>query len=209
MNIMMAGLCLLIAAAPLLGQERDTPRPVVAEGGFIELHAGLTLINGSTGVLVGGGLHGIFGRHARVGIAGAFLANTVHGEEGSRASAQTLRLGYGGISGEYVIEPERLAHFSASMLLGAGSLVFHGPINTPRQGMQKTGSIDIAVDIDPAADAFLIAEPGAGFEVNIAENIRIYAGAGYRFIYGIGTEGAGNASISGPAGTLVLRVGVF
>jgi len=127
MNAVIVLVCLLITAAPLLAEQPDSVRSDFGNGGFVMLYGSPTSINSSTGVLIGGGLCGVFDHHIRIGILGAFLANNVHGNDGTRASKQTLAFGYGGVYGEYSNNPESNPHLSVNMLVGAGGLLFHGP----------------------------------------------------------------------------------
>lgn len=208
MKTMIATACALLLGASLHAQTNMT-QPVIANGGFIAVTAAPTRISGATGLLVGGGICGIFGSQVRIGLLGAGLTNDVHGRGATPASRRVLAFGYGGFYGEYVINPESPVHFSAYTLVGAGGLDYSGPIEEPEPAVAKVGGIDADFGIDPTTDAFFIAEPGISVEANVIENIRVSAGAGYRVVYGVATDGVSNGTISGPVATLMVRVGVF
>gem|GEM_PF-5223644 len=208
MRIMIMIVCTLLFGAALHAQQ-SSMQPAVADGGFISVLAGPTRLNDATGVLIGGGICAILEPHVRIGLMAATLVNDVHGTGMTAASRRDLNFSYGGIYGEYVIDPENPVHFSVYTLLGGGGLLYHGTIEEPQPGVPKTASIDVNLSIDRETDGFLITEPGLNIEAGVMENLRLSAGLGYRFVYGVQTDGISDATAGGPIGTLTLRLGVF
>ncbi len=208
MKTMMMIVCTLLFGAALHAQQAQT-QPAVADGGFITLLASPTQLNDATGLLIGGGICAILEPHMRVGLMAATLVNDVHGRGRTAASRRKLAFSYGGVYGEYVIDPESPIHFSVYTFLGGGGLLYHGTIDDPSPGVAKTGSIDIDLYIDRETDGFLIAEPGVSMEAGVMENLRVSVGLGYRLVHGVETDGVSDGTVSGPIGTLMIRLGMF
>lgn len=200
--------CMLLFGAALHAQQAQI-QPAVANGGFIAVLAAPTQLNDAAGLLIGGGLYAILEPHLRIGLMAATLVNDVHGRGTTAASRRSLTFSYGGVYGEYVFDPQNPVHFSVSTLLGGGGLLYHGAIDEPQPGVAKTGGIDVDIYIDRETDGFFIAEPGLGIEAGVAENLRVSAGLGYRFVHGVQTDGVSDATVSGPIGTLMIRLGMF
>lgn len=204
-TIIMAA-CALLSAACLYGQQSQ---PSSASKGFTALQGSPTRLNDATGLLIGGGLYAVLDPHVRLGLMAATLVTDVPGKGMTPASQRNLTFSYGGLYGEYVIAPEDPVHCSVYALLGGGGLLYHGSISQPPPGVAKTGGIGVDLYIDRETDGFVIAEPGLGIETGVAENLRISAGLGYRFVKGVQTDGVSDATVGGPVGTLSLRLGVF
>jgi hypothetical protein len=83
-------------------------------------------------------------------------------------------------------------HVSAAVLVGAGGV-----------------RLDVASSLDAPEDAFLVAEPELGLELDVARRVRVAAGASYRFVRGARIHAATDAELRGVAGTLALKLGHF
>jgi hypothetical protein len=84
-----------------------------------------------------------------------------------------LDLRYGGLRAEYILNPDKLVHFSFPLTIGGGEA-----------SMDYKGDLDI--DDDPfGEDYFFFIEPGVQAEVNLIKNARLFAGASYRITSGL------------------------
>src|SRR3954469_15897338 len=118
----------LILAAIVVGiataaaaQEQTLINGNVAIHGFGEPAAKYVSINDQAGLLVGGRGGFILNRSLAIGGAGYGLVNEVKGSPyGFDQGPLDLRFGYGGFTAEYMINPDAVAHFAVSGLVGAG-----------------------------------------------------------------------------------------
>jgi hypothetical protein len=207
MKGMMIAACAVMSAATLQAQQQRAPGADAS--GFLAMTASATWINGTAGLMLGGGIFGIFGNHLRVGLVGAGLVTDIHGRGATAANRRSLTFAYGAFDGEYLINPNDAVRVAPYTMLGAGGLLYHGPVVEPYVGVAKSNNLSAEFEILQATDAFLLAEPGVVAEVSVADNVRLSAAAGYRFVYGVETDGVSNGTAGGPSGTLMLRVGVF
>jgi hypothetical protein len=91
----------------------------------------------------------------------------------------------------YRIAPAAIVHPTASMLIGAGGI---------STDLQAAGDDD---------DAFFVAEPALGVELNVASFLRLGAGASYRWVAGVELGGLRDEDLSGLRGELSVRLGRF
>jgi hypothetical protein len=84
-----------------------------------------------------------------------------------------------------------MVHPTASMLIGAGGI---------STALQAAGDND---------DAFFVAEPALGVELNAASFMRLGVGASYRWVAGVELGGLRDQDLSGPTGELSVRLGRF
>jgi len=117
-------------------------------------------------------------------------ARIVASAEGAEESAP-LRMGYGGLLVGYRFAPAAMVHPTASMLIGAGGI---------STALQAAGDND---------DAFFVAEPALGVELNVASFLRLGVGASYRWVAGVELGGLRDEDLSGPTGELSVRLGRF
>lgn len=117
-----------------------------------------------------------------------------------------LDLRYGGVRAEYILNPDKLVHFSFPLTIGGGE-----------------ASMDYKRDLDFSDDPFgedyfFFVEPGVQAEVNLIKNARLFAGASYRFTSGLDYEYSNPANelvniqssdINGLALNLGIRFGLF
>jgi hypothetical protein len=102
--------------------------------------------------------------------------------------------GYGGVVIEYTNRSYRMAHFTATSLIGGGGLMIR----------ERDFS-----DVDSHYDHYFVFEPGVNLEINITHFFRIAAGLGYRMTSGIGTAGFTDSDFSGLNGNLTFKFGRF
>jgi hypothetical protein len=104
--------------------------------------------------------------------------------------------GYGGVLFEYHFSAKDLFHFSLGTIIGAGSLGFFEGRHS--EDMEHNGG-----------DVFFAVEPEIMAYVNVTRFLRIGAGATYRFVNGINTEGIKDSDFRGFNASLVAAFGWF
>jgi hypothetical protein len=104
-----------------------------------------------------------------------------------------IKTSYGGLLLEYVVNSNKIEHFSLETIIGAGSISLkdHPFINTDE------------------SDAFFLLEPGANFIINLTRFFRCGVGIGYRFARDVEFINMENADLSGPSYKFFLRFGSF
>jgi hypothetical protein len=130
-------------------------------------------------LILGAGVWALVSENARIDAS----------SEGAEESAP-LRMGYGGVLVGYRIAPAAMVHPTASMLIGAGG-------------------ISAAHAADDNDDAFFVAEPALGVELNAASFLRLGVGASYRWVAGVELDGLRDEDLSGLTGELSVRLGRF
>ncbi len=103
------------------------------------------------------------------------------------------RMGYGGFEVEYTNRSYRLVHWSASTLVGAGSVAI------------ERGNIPLTAD-EPS---FFVLEPGLHAALNVTSFLRLHAGASYRLTRGVDRAGFNDRDFSGVNGMFTLKFGWF
>lgn len=173
--------------------------PNVKHGGYGAPEVKVTSFTRDAAVLAGGQAGWIIDRRYVLGLAGYGLA-TAHSptEELLRPEGPSrIAFGYGGVRLAWVHHPERMVHVSVGMLVGAGgvSVVTHDIAG----GRYYTHN----------SDAFFAFEPTTELELNVARFMRVSAGVGYRFISGTEEPGLHTSDMSGVAGGVAFKFGVF
>lgn len=87
-----------------------------------------------------------------------------------------LDLRYGGLRAEYMLNPDKLVHFSFPLTIGGGEA-----------SMDYKGAFDLEDDLW-GEDYFFFVEPGVQAEVNLIKYARLFAGVSYRFTSGLDYE---------------------
>lgn len=107
---------------------------------------------------------------------------------------QELGLGYGGFYIEYILFSPALVHASASALIGGGGIYndYYDEIGNRTDG-----------------DAFFVAEPMLGVELNVARFFRINLAGGYRFTSGLDYAGLTDEDLRGPSASIAFKFGKF
>jgi hypothetical protein len=175
------------------GQAENLLEGSVESGGFGGPVLKITTINGATGVLVGGRGGWIINHAFVIGGGGYGLVNTVRAAAPGPNGEPYINFGYGGVELEYIVQSEKLIHWSVGVLVGGGGVGHRGEYNT--------GDID--------TKGFFVMEPWAEVHLNVVEFFRISAGASYRWVTGADSPVASDSKLCGVSGILTLRFGSF
>lgn len=104
-----------------------------------------------------------------------------------------VKSNYGGLLLEYEVDPVNTVHVTFDMLIGAGSISLK---NLPFRNYYEN-------------DYYFVAEPGANFTLNLAKNIRIGMGCGYRMAYDVEFYYYNNEDLNGLTFRFFLKLGIF
>jgi hypothetical protein len=115
----------------------------------------------------------------------------VPGPEGEKY----INFGYGGFELEWIINSDKMLHFSVHSLIGSGWL------NHTKDMHNNSGQ--------NGGDNCFVLEPGVLADLNVTKFFRLSLGATYRYVNGIESPAASDASISGLSGVILLRFGKF
>lgn len=166
-------------------------------------------INGETGIFAG--LKGGWIINHRFVLGGKWymLVNPV-----DIKGLQNIVLGFlgGGALFEYIIASNKLLHFSIESMIGLG-----GVYNDVKDYAKYHDPIDYT------GDACFVLEPGINIILNVTKNVRIGAGATYRYVHGIDYDAGAtsryvnrvdyetisDSDLSGVSAQIVLEFGVF
>ncbi len=104
-----------------------------------------------------------------------------------------IKTSYGGLLLEYVVNSNKLEHFSIEAIIGAGSISLedHPFINVDE------------------SDVFVLVEPGANFIINFTRFLRCGVGISYRFARDVEFINMENVDLSGPSYKFFLKFGSF
>lgn len=192
----------IISAAYIYAQEETLiGNGEVANGGFGGPVVKYTQIKGEPAVLVGGRGGWIINHSFVIGGGGYGLVNSIEADNETIASAfgskPYINFGYGGFEMEYIINSDKIIHFSVAALIGGGGVSYRNDLWNDHE------------DWDSPHDAFFVFEPSANIELNIISFFRINAGVSYRFISGANLDDLQNSDLAGPAASLTLKFGSF
>jgi hypothetical protein len=174
----------------------------VSHGGFGGPVVKFSDVGGSLGVWVGGRGGWIigFGNNHSISLGGGGygLASShpvLDPDAAGWPEREDLRVraGYGGLELEYTNRSQRLLHWTASTLIGAGSVAL------------ETADFPVAAD-EPS---FFVLEPGMHGELNVTRFLRLHAGLSYRYTSGADRAGFTDRDFSGVNGTIALKFGGF
>ncbi len=189
-------------AASLLHAEPDTLiKSEIENGGYIAPVLKFSQINKELGIFGGWKLGWIINHSFSIGFSGNMLFNSpdsIKDENNNR-----IYMGYMGGLIEYIINPDKLVHFSLSALIGGGGTGTNTNTNTNTSG-NSNGYM-----MGGNFNRFFVAEPEVNLVVNIIKNLRFSVGVGYRFIYGGATGGISDKNLGGVTGTIALQAGIF
>jgi hypothetical protein len=194
----------IIFSCQLFAQEEETliGNGEIAHGGFGGPVIKYTQIKGEPAVLVGGRGGWIVNHSFIFGGGGYGLVNDIEANNpgfGLWGTKPYLNFGYGGVELEYIIQSDRLIHFSVYTLIGAGGISYRDELLDN----------DDWEEWDSPSDAFFVFEPAANVELNIISFLRIDAGVSYRFISGVDFDDLKESDLAGPSATLTLKFGKF
>ena len=181
-------------------------------GGYGGPEVKFTNFNNDFGVLVGGRGGILVNSVFTLGIAGYGVV-TSHPVENYSVkptpwypadSSVYLRMGYGGLHLGFVIEPNKLVHITAGVLVGAGGAAY--------TSAYWHDDFDDDFDYDNRtyeSSAFFIAEPQLGAELNLLKFMRMEVSASYRFVSGLKLPNTENKDLSGFSGGIMFKFGKF
>ena len=191
-------LAALMIPATALAQPETLLGGDLEHGGFGGPTVKFSQFAGELGLLVGGGGGWVIGKTFTIGGAGYGLVTTHLVSDGSED--YEIGFGYGGLLLEYLKRPDDLIHYYATCLFGVGGVGFRTP-----------GSY---VDLDPASDDLVyIIEPSVNICLNVTKNLKIAAGASYRYVPGLDQAsldlGLEETGLTGASFNITFRFGSY
>jgi len=190
---------ILISTSQLFSQEETLiGNGEVSHGGFGGPVIKFTQVKGEPGVLVGGRGGWIINHSFVIGGGGYGLVNKIEANNDFLGLRPYLNFGYGGVELEYIIQSDKLLHFTVCTLIGGGAVSY-------REHLWD----DSWDEWNSPNDAFFVLEPSAGVELNIISFFRVNAGVSYRFISGADFDDLKNKDLAGVSAFLTLKFGKF
>jgi len=190
---------ILISTSQLFSQEETLiGNGEVSHGGFGGPVIKFTQVKGEPGVLVGGRGGWIINHSFVIGGGGYGLVNKIEANNDFLGLRPYLNFGYGGVELEYIIQSDKLLHFTVCTLIGGGAVSY-------REHLWD----DSWDEWNSPNDAFFVLEPSAGVELNIISFFRVNAGVSYRFISGADFDDLKNNDLAGVSAFLTLKFGKF
>lgn len=205
----------IFVSVPIISQtnEQETlfDSDEITFGGYGGPEVRFTEFNNDFGVLVGarGGL--IVNSVFTVGLAGYGLvtSHVVDGYQGvpykGLDSNAYLRIGYGGLHLGVIVEPNKLIHITAGILIGAGGAAYTTPYYYEWEGKHDRDDYFRTYE----RSAFFVAEPQLSAELNLLKFMRMEVNAGYRLISGVSLPNTTNRDLSGFSGSIIIKFGKF
>jgi len=185
-------LTFFMVTIPVMAQEETLLKNgIYHTGGHGGPVSKLTSFNGELGLMTGG--RGVWTiNHAfSIGGGGYGLSTDID----APMSDRNMNVQYGGVILEYNAFPNRLIHFSANTMIGAGEVNYR--------------YIDNYYDDRYGSDKFSVVEPGLNLELNVVKFFHIGFGVSYRFVDGIELKGLRNNNMSGISANVILKFGDF
>ena len=167
----------------------------VSHGGFGAVHLRAGKVGNERSLFMGGEAAWVANQRLILGVGVWALVSgnaRIATSSGAEDESAPLRMGYAGALVGYRIAPAAIVHPTASILIGAGGASI--------ADSQAAGDDD---------DAFFVAEPALGVELNVASFVRLGVGASYRWVAGVELAGLRDEDLSGLTGELSLRLGRF
>lgn len=96
---------------------------------------------------------------------------------------------------EYNIMPKRIVSFAPGVAFGYGTISKH-PMDGPN--LDHDGELDDS--------QFFVLKPYLNANLRLTRIVSLYAGGGYRFSFGEGTQGITDRQLSGPFGVLGIKL---
>ena len=195
----MRSLAILILTAlltiPVFAQEETLVGGNIEHGGFGGPSVKLTRLNGADAVLVGGIGGWIINHTFVIGGGGYGLVTDIQARTPGPAGERNIDMGYGGLYLEYIGASDKLLHWTADLLIGAGGVAY-----------RNQDSLD---GLKRSMQSFFVLEPGVNVNLNVTSFFRIGAGVSYRYIAGLTSTASSNADLRGVNGNLILKFGKF
>jgi hypothetical protein len=191
-------LLIILIALPVFAQEQTLFSGKIEHGGYGGPVVKFSSVNGEFGVLVGGHGGWIINHTLVLGGGGYGLVNNVKANTLGPLNEEFLDFGYGGFEVEWVMNSDKLVHFSIHTLIGGGGVQY------------RTEGQDITYR-DSYNDGFLVLEPGATLDLNLTTWMRFSIGASYRYVNGVDSNSnvTSDQDLTGPSAMLMVRFGKF
>jgi hypothetical protein len=194
MNRIWAGIILFVLAGFAFAQDEQLIGDKIESGGFGAPVWKTTQLNGELAFL-SGGRGGWIVNHTLVIGGGGYgtLTDVQTSLVSGDGNKLYLRMEYSGFELEYIRHSSRLVHWTVKTLFGGGRIQLreHDPGRLVK------------------SDNFFVADANVNAELNVLKWMRVNAGAGYRLVFGIETEGLGNGDIGGPEAQVTVKFGKF
>ncbi len=197
-------LTFIISCAAFAQEETLIGKGKITNGGFGGPVVKYTNIKGEPAVLVGGRGGWIINHTFIIGGGGYGLVNNINANNPFVNYYLDvwpyINFGYGGLELEYIIQSDKLIHYSACTLIGGGGVSYRRSLTEDNNGDYGRNSPN---------DAFFVFEPSFNIELNIISFMRVNAGVSYRFISGANFDDLRNSDLAGPSAILTLKFGKF
>jgi hypothetical protein len=164
-------------------------------GGFGGPTFQATSIAGETAFLMGGEGAMIVNHTFGVGGAGYGLINEIERNDNSVKSK--IKFGYGGVKFYYVSNYDKLFHFTAALLIGAGGI------------NEEEKDVITGHEEENETDKLFLLIPALGVEMNVTKIFRIEFAAKYRYVNGVDLENYSDKDFSGLTISLFFKFGRF
>ncbi len=108
-----------------------------------------------------------------------------------------LKAGYGGVKMEFITAPSKAVHVTFPLVIGMGQMQVDSATYTvkdPKEGRGDFGDFGGKNQGENGfgGNTYLVLQPGIHLEANLIRNIKIYAGASYR--YAVDVDGTANTA---------------
>ena len=185
----------VILTLTVMAQEKTLLDGKLNNGGYGAFFTKIGVINGNTGVFMGGQGSWVINHKLAIGGKGYALISPF-----DVAGLENIKMEFGCWGGllEYIIASDNLLHLNINAMIGAGGVRYS----------VKDYRYDHS-EIDYNEDAMFVVEPGIDAELNIHKNFRIGLGVYYRFVSGVDYADLTNSDLSGLSGQITLKFGAF
>ncbi|HBS87344.1 MAG: hypothetical protein A2W91_14105 [Bacteroidetes bacterium GWF2_38_335] len=172
---------------------------VDSHGGYGALTFGISKIDGSEGVFLGGRGSWVIGHGFAIGLGGTGFFNNFSYDE-MLFDDYHYEGGYGGIYLEPIILGKMPVHISLPMFFGVGGIAYASRYYETWDGWDNN-----VEDIDE----FLIVEPGAELELNVFKCFRVAFYASYRYTTEIDLINTDKDVLNGLSTGITFKIGKF
>jgi hypothetical protein len=111
-------------------------------------------------------------------------------------SPLSLRSEFGGLKMEFITKPSSAVHVTFPIVVGMGQLNVDSIDSNVKEPIEINGHGDFGKENNKGGfnggNTYLVLQPGINIEANLIRNIKIYAGASYR--YAIDVDGTANTA---------------
>jgi hypothetical protein len=191
-------LLIILIALPAFAQEQTLFSGKIEHGGYGGPVVKFSSVNGKLGVLVGGHGGWIINHTLVLGGGGYGLVNDVAANTLGPLNEEYVDFSYGGFEVEWVMNSDKLVHFSVHALIGGG-------------GVQYRNEGEDITYHNKNNDGFFVLEPGATLDLNMTTWMRFSVGASYRYVNGVDSNSnvTSDQDLTAPSVMLMLRFGKF